>query len=139
MAIDFPQVYTGVSKNFTYDRIQVCSNCEGARVKKTADDIVCPRCKGEGEDSFSPGDACKSCLGSGIASVACESCSGDGILKQKVKLGIKIPKSVDDGMLLRIKDKGHQALNGRSGDLIIQIELNPHERFTREGYDIHCK
>lgn len=42
-------------------------------------------------------------------------------------------------MLLRIKDRGHQALNGRSGDLILQIDLQSHERYTRDDFDIHAK
>ena len=78
--LDFPQAYTGVSKNFTYDRIQVCSDCKGARVKQRTDEIACPRCKGEGLD-MATGEACPSCLGSGISSVKCDSCSGDGIIK----------------------------------------------------------
>lgn len=82
------------------------------------------------------GEVCPSCLGTGIHSVECESCKGDGILKQKVKLAIKIPKSIDDGMLLRVRERGHEALNGRAGDLILQIQLLPHKKFTRDGYDI---
>lgn len=80
--IDFAQAYSGISKNFTYDRIQVCSSCDGMRVKKTAEEITCPICKGDGACALTPGEVCKACLGTGIKSVKCETCSGDGILKQ---------------------------------------------------------
>ena len=44
-------------------------------------------------------------------------------------MNIKIPKSVDNGTLLKIKDKGHQALNGKSGDYILEVVIHPHEYF----------
>ena len=40
-------------------------------------------------------------------------------------------------MLLRIKQKGHQALNGNFGDLIIEIALDEHPHFKRKGFDIY--
>jgi len=39
-------------------------------------------------------------------------------------------------MLLRIKGKGHDALNGKSGDLIIMIKSLQDKEFTREGNNI---
>lgn len=47
-----------------------------------------------------------------------------------------VPPSVDTGMLLRIKGKGHQALNGNLGDVIIKVKVLDHPRFKREGHDI---
>jgi DnaJ-class molecular chaperone len=44
---------------------------------------------------------------------------------------IKIPKSVDNDMLLRVKDKGNQALNENYGDLILMVKVKPSEVFTR--------
>jgi molecular chaperone DnaJ len=48
----------------------------------------------------------------------------------------KIPRSVDNGMLLRIRGKGNEALNGNSGDFIIAISVQPHEEYVREGLNI---
>lgn len=48
----------------------------------------------------------------------------------------KIPKSVDDGMLLRIREKGHEALNGVPGDLILGISIFPDKEYKREGSNI---
>ena len=39
-------------------------------------------------------------------------------------------------MLLRVRDRGHQALNGKAGDLILTINLLQHANFTRKDYDI---
>ena len=48
----------------------------------------------------------------------------------------KIPRSVDTGMLLRIRGKGNEALNGKPGDLILIAYVEPHEEYTRKGLDI---
>ena len=39
-------------------------------------------------------------------------------------------------MFLRIKGKGHQALNGNLGDVIIKVKVLDHPKFKREGHDI---
>ena len=40
-------------------------------------------------------------------------------------------------MLLRIKEKGDQALNGNYGDLILHVILDEHPYFRRKAYDIY--
>lgn len=80
-----------------------------------------------------------SSIGSCISYLKCESCDGTGLLKRMVKLSVKIPKSVNDAMLLRIKDRGHQLSNGHTGDLILQIDLQDHEHLTRDGHDLYCR
>ena len=59
-------------------------------------------------------------------------------LKQKIQLNLRVPQNVDDGMLLRLKNRGHAALDGKSGDLIVQINVREHETFKRVGNDLHC-
>lgn len=53
-----------------------------------------------------------------------------------MKMLAKIPRSVDTGMLLRIRGKGNEALNGKPGDLILVVNVTPHEEYTRKGLDI---
>ena len=52
-------------------------------------------------------------------------------------LSVNITKSVDTGMLLRIRDKGHQAFNGEFGDLILKVKVESHPQFKRVDFDIH--
>lgn len=135
--IDFAQSVAGATRTVSYDRILICEACEGKRVSQVSEDLVCPKCHGSGDSAASPGDVCPACHGAGLASVECPACRGDGITKQRARLSVKIPKSVDNDMLLRVRDRGHQALNGKSGDLILQIAILPHERFSRKGFNIH--
>lgn len=53
-----------------------------------------------------------------------------------MQLLAKIPRSVDNGMLLRIRGKGNEALNGNPGDFIISVQVSPHKEYVREGLDI---
>jgi DnaJ-class molecular chaperone len=52
-------------------------------------------------------------------------------------LDLKIPPGLVDGQILRLKGKGAPgAGNGGPGDGLIEVEVSPDRRFTREGDDI---
>ena len=96
----------------------------------------CPRCFGTGDDWEDYGEDCKDCNGSGLVSANCPLCRGEGLAEKQFTLNVEVPPSVDTGMLLRIKGKGHQALNGNWGDVIIKVKVLEHPTFRRDGHDI---
>jgi len=52
-------------------------------------------------------------------------------------LDVTIPAGVEDGQILRLRGKGAPApLEGPPGDALVQIVVEPHRFFTREGDDI---
>lgn len=52
-------------------------------------------------------------------------------------LDVKIPAGIVDGKMLRLKGKGGPGIGaGHPGDALIEIEVRPDPRFTREGDDI---
>lgn len=102
-----------------------------------ADDVICRTCHGSGESASVLGEVCSTCLGTGVDSINCPKCKGEGVVSEDTKLLVKIPKSVDNGMLLRIKEKGDQAINGNYGDLILHVILDEHPEFKRKGFDIY--
>jgi len=52
-------------------------------------------------------------------------------------LDVKIPAGVVDGQILRLKGKGAPGSGkGAAGDALIEVEIVPDRRFTREGDDI---
>ncbi|MBB5346446.1 curved DNA-binding protein [Desulfoprunum benzoelyticum] len=52
-------------------------------------------------------------------------------------VSVKIPKGIEAGKKLRLKDKGAASpTGGPSGDLFLKVEIAPHERFVREGDDL---
>ncbi|MFX5972521.1 DnaJ C-terminal domain-containing protein, partial [Acinetobacter baumannii] len=52
-------------------------------------------------------------------------------------LDVKIPPGLVDGQVLRLKGKGAPGTGkGEPGDALIEVEVVPDRRFTREGDDI---
>lgn len=58
-------------------------------------------------------------------------------LPQGGTLDVTIPAGVEDGQVLRLRGKGAPAPGeGPAGDALVQIVVEPHRYFTREGDDI---
>jgi DnaJ-class molecular chaperone len=53
-------------------------------------------------------------------------------------IDVAIPAGARDGQILRLKGKGEPgAGGGEPGDGLVELEVQPHRFFTREGEDIH--
>jgi DnaJ-class molecular chaperone len=53
-------------------------------------------------------------------------------------LDVTIPAGTDDGQVLRLRGQGDAGWNGGpAGDLLIEIQVEPHPHFRRDGDDIH--
>ncbi len=58
----------------------------------------------------------------------------DGSTDRKRKtFKMKIPAGIDDGAVIRLKGYGESISGGADGDLLVQIRVKPHKKFTREG------
>lgn len=56
------------------------------------------------------------------------------------RLTVKIPEGVESGTKIKLAGQGDPGIGGGpAGDLIIQIEIQPHPQFVREGQDIISK
>lgn len=51
-------------------------------------------------------------------------------------LDVKVPPGSKDGATLRLKGQGNKVLGGASGDALVELKVEPHPFFTREGDDI---
>jgi DnaJ-class molecular chaperone len=55
-------------------------------------------------------------------------------------LQVTIPPGVEDGQVLRLRGKGAPSRGtGPPGDALVQVNVQPHRYFTREGDDIHLE
>lgn len=55
-------------------------------------------------------------------------------------LDVQIPAGIDDGQILRLKGKGGPGHgDSPAGDALIQVSVEPHRLFRREGRDIHLE
>ena len=54
------------------------------------------------------------------------------------KLNLKLKPGIEDGQVLRMKDKGGPGMNGGpNGDLFITVHIDKHPRFERKGNDLY--
>lgn len=54
-------------------------------------------------------------------------------------LDVTIPPGTEDGQTLRLKGQGLPGLGGPPGDAFIEIKVEAHPLFTRQGTDIHVE
>lgn len=83
---------------------------------------ACPRCQGTGEIIRDP----------------CEECAGDGRVRARQDITVNIPAGIRDGMRIRMSGKGEVGPGGGpSGDLYVEVRVEEHPCFVREGDDLH--
>jgi DnaJ-class molecular chaperone len=55
-------------------------------------------------------------------------------------LDVTVPAGIESGQTLRLKGQGNPGSGGGpDGDALIEIQIEPHEFFTRKERDIHCE
>lgn len=123
-----------------------CDECEGSGAAKGSKPVQCTTCGGVGQvrmqqGFFSIQQTCPACKGAGTTiSDPCDKCHGRGRVAKTRTLSVKVPPGVDDGDRIRLSGEGEAGRNGGPpGDLYVEIRINPHKLFTREGPDLRCE
>jgi len=123
-----------------------CETCGGSGAKKGSDPVKCTTCGGVGQvrmqqGFFSIQQTCPACKGAGTTiSDPCTDCHGRGRVRKTRTLSVKVPAGVDDGDRIRLSGEGEAGRNGGpSGDLYVEIRVQPHKIFDREGANISCE
>ncbi|MEW5693855.1 MAG: molecular chaperone DnaJ [Candidatus Hydrogenedentota bacterium] len=142
--ISFEDAYKGTEKSIRVPRLETCSSCKGTGSESGYGRKQCPECRGQGtvymsRGFFSIGTTCPKCHGHGeILERPCKICYGSGREKKSKVLQVKVPKGVDTGSVLRLRNEGEAGINGGSaGDLLIVIHVLEHEIFKRNEDDIY--
>ena len=147
MRIDFMDSIFGKSEQITLDVDEQCSECHGSGARSASDVETCSTCHGSGRvvtqqrtpfGTFQSESVCPHCNGTGKQiKVKCSKCGGKGYEHKRVKLDIKIPAGISSGQQVRVSGKGERGANGGpNGDLYIEIIVNKHKNFVRDGNDI---
>ncbi len=130
----------GVEKTLEIPRLERCETCSGAGSAPGSEPSPCQACGGQGQVRFSQGfftvaRTCPQCRGEGrVISDPCTDCSGAGRVERRRKIEVKIPAGVDTGVRLRLAGEGeHGRRAAPPGDLFVDVAVQPHERFHREG------
>jgi molecular chaperone DnaJ len=123
-----------------------CETCSGSGAKKGSEPIQCSTCGGVGQvrmqqGFFSIQQTCPACKGAGTTiSDPCSDCHGRGRVRKTRTLAVKVPAGVDDGDRIRLSGEGEAGRNGGPpGDLYVEIRVNPHKIFERDGANLSCE
>lgn len=120
-----------------------CDVCSGTGAKPGTSPSQCPSCRGSGQVTAQRGfimfsSPCARCRGTGtVIANPCETCHGDGTVDRQRRVLVSFPAGIDSGQRLRVPSQGMPGLNGTpSGDLYVDIEIAPDQRFERHGDDL---
>jgi molecular chaperone DnaJ len=123
-----------------------CTACGGDGAAAGSSPETCGTCDGLGQvrmqqGFFSVQQTCPSCRGRGqLITNPCTSCQGSGRVQITKTLSVKVPAGVDDGDRIRLSGEGEAGRSGGPpGDLYVEIEVEPHKIFQREGANLACE
>ena len=143
-SVTLEEAYKGVEKSFEVTRKKECPSCNGSGAEN-GNTSTCSECEGQGQvrqvqrTPFGRTQTvaeCPQCNGSGqIPEDPCSNCGGDGVTEQEETITIDIPAGVKDGQRLKVAGKGNES-NGRPGDLIIRVTVEPHDSLERRDNDL---
>ena len=149
VTLTFEEAAFGAKKEIIYNRVEKCQSCDGSGAAAGTTPKTCPKCGGTGSvrvqqrtpfgmmQSTRP---CQDCHGTGkIIEKPCPDCRGSGTTVKRKTLEVNIPAGIDDGQEIVARGQGDVGKNGGlNGDLYINVHVEEHSVFVREGADIFC-
>lgn len=142
------EAYLGTKKPITIETAILCDRCEGTGSKSKSKLNVCSTCNGSGEiqqmqrsflGNVMTSSPCPTCRGTGeVIPDPCDKCGGDGRVRTQRDLIVNVPAGIADGMRIRMAGQGEVGPGGGpAGDLYIEVMMQQHPVFQREGNDLH--
>jgi len=146
VTLDLREAATGCKKEVQLHRHKACSTCGGTGAEPGSKPEICEYCGGNGQVVQAQGffrvqTTCPACRGSGkVIRHKCDDCQGTGLQGELVKRTVTIPAGIDNGQSLCLRGEGEVGPNGGpSGDLYIEVRVNDHPIFHREGPHLVCQ
>ena len=123
-----------------------CKPCGGSGAKPGTSPQTCTTCGGHGQvrmqqGFFSVQQTCPNCRGQGkMITDPCKECHGHGRVEETKTLSVKVPPGVDTGDRIRLAGEGEAGADGGpAGDLYVQVDVQDHAFFQREGRNLYCE
>jgi molecular chaperone DnaJ len=147
LKLTLEEIAEGIEKKIKVKKHKVCEECNGSGAKSDSGYASCTNCNGTGEvrqvsrsifGQVVNVSECSNCNGEGrIVKEKCSNCSGEGRSKTETTIKVNIPPGVTDGNYIPLREQGNAGIRGGvSGDLIVFIEEEKSEYFTRHGDDV---
>lgn len=145
LQVTLEQAIFGEEVKIRVPKLDTCQTCDGTGAREGSKPQTCSTCGGQGQVIMQQGpfrmqQTCPACHGSGQEiKEKCFDCHGQGRVRREKTLSVKVPAGVDNGDRIRLSGEGEAGANGApSGDLYVEIHVQPHEMFERDGDDLHC-
>ena len=123
-----------------------CQECDGSGARRGSSPTTCGTCGGAGQVRMQQGlfqvqQTCPTCRGRGKSiGDPCGKCHGQGRMEKTKTLSVKVPPGVDTGDRIRLSGEGEAGPDGGpSGDLFVQMSVQPHAIFERDGKHLYCE
>jgi molecular chaperone DnaJ len=137
----------GVESIVEYETLTDCVTCDGSGANPESHPVTCPNCRGEGQvrtqqrsvfGTMMSVTTCPRCGGEGsLISDPCAECAGSGARPNRAKVRVEVPAGVSTGTRLRLTGRGESSgRSGQSGDLFVEIVVEPDPRFERRDADL---
>ena len=150
LKITFDEAIHGAKKNVTLHRTEKCIHCSGNGAEPGTAINTCSDCNGSGSiasaqrtpfGTFQTKTKCRTCRGEGSSfERVCVECNGVGLKDVETQVEVTIPAGIDHGETMRMSGEGMSGIKGGpTGDLYMQILVEPSQQYAREGYDILSK
>ena len=143
LSIGFAEPKEETRKRILITRSEPCNSCHGNGVEAGKKPILCGRCGGRGQETFSRGfmvmsRTCSGCGGSGkIVRDPCTRCSGTGRTPAEREIPVRLPAGIADGNQLRVPGEGEPGnRGGPSGDLYVRVHVRPTRGLQRDHDDV---
>lgn len=142
------EIAFGTERKVKVNKMVTCKSCSGSGAKTEEDYMTCGTCNGVGEvrqvsrtmfGQFVNVQPCPSCRGEGrTIRNQCTDCQGEGRVMGEETIKIQVPSGVSKGNYISLRGQGHAGVRrGEAGTLIVLIDEEKHEYFSREGDDIY--
>ncbi len=143
ITLSFKEAVFGAEKDISLTMDDECSHCHGTTAEPGHELITCKECDGSGQiarvmntmfGQIQQSVVCPTCHGRGkVPEKPCTVCHGSGTERRKQTLTIKVPAGIDDGAIIRLRERGEATPGGSKGDLYVHIRVTADKDFTREG------
>ena len=150
VTISFEDAAFGKKIKVKINRSEECDECHGSGAKPGTTKKTCPTCHGSGTvqsvqrtpfGNIASQRTCSTCNGEGeINESPCNKCHGKGSVRKTKTIEVDIPAGIDDGQMIKLSGQGEVGeKGGPRGDLYIVVNVQKHDIFTREGYDVYIE
>ena len=147
ITMELGDVIFGAHRDIEVDTAVLCEVCQGSCTQPGTSPVTCDICGGSGHvqrqartllGNVVTSQPCGSCEGYGTRLVhPCEACHGQGRVRSRRTVSLDVPAGVESGLRLQLPGSGEVGRGGGpNGDLYVEITVQTHPIFSREGEDL---